>query len=486
MNNTVYIAEALPGAGKSQGFINALDQQDYFKESVVLALPTKVLTKDIVKRLQDVGINAVVINSDTTKRVASHVELALLEREELGPVVLVITQETLKSIDPAYLDGWSLVMDEVSKVANNTMKLIGINAFAHYFEEFVDIDPVTSRAYIKAGLKREARNTYYDVVDDRGMATIANTLGALLKDDCEVYIKEVEDKDGKAKWQVKAIDYHDYTKVFRFPKKVTLMGNGVTKSLMYKHLARAGYDFEVSEYSPAFKPYKLAPTLLPMFPGSRISATMMMTKPDGSVATEWSEDVLLHQALKRCMEYLDDVPTLAQVHSWCKFPFEDYPNVTVTPFDARGLNTYADHCHTINLIHGNADTNEDQMNTRMLERMDLDVDEGKEALRYERLQEMIVQHITRTQIRKFDGQESPTFHIVPNEAIAEEIGQALKTPYLIDRSLIMQPYATKAMASKVVQIEEARKLKAQGLSNRQIAKELGVSAPTVGNWFKAA
>ncbi|WP_407727964.1 DEAD/DEAH box helicase family protein [Pseudomonas extremaustralis] len=87
----IYVAEATPGTGKTEQFITELDAAPY--KRYVYAVPTKVLTKDVVKRIHAIGIaHAYVINSDTHKNVTDTVECALLEDD---PKVLIITHKTL-------------------------------------------------------------------------------------------------------------------------------------------------------------------------------------------------------------------------------------------------------------------------------------------------------------------------------------------------------------------------------------------------------
>ncbi|WP_139234000.1 helix-turn-helix domain-containing protein [Halomonas saccharevitans] len=175
-----------------------------------------------------------------------------------------------------------------------------------------------------------------------------------------------------------------------------------------------------------------------------------------------------------------------QVHSWVFFPFSDYEKATVIPFDARGLNTYTDHIYTINLVHGNPNTIEDQMNVRMLEMMGIDVAEGKVALRYERSTESMVQSICRTPIRQFEDQEEPTVHIVPTLEDSKEIERALKKKCIIDESIMMEAPSTPKKASKEQLKKKAKEMADSGDTHKTIAKELDASTKTIQRWLKAS
>lgn len=485
MTRKIHIAEALPGSGKTQAFIESLDA-DNFNQHIVLALPTKRLTSEVRGKLEDNSIPHLVINSDYAKRVAYTVQNTLEDIESLDPCVLIITHATLKQVPPESLIDWTLVIDEVPTVANNFCKPVGLHTYQSFLAPYIEVGE-DSRATLKPERKLEARDIYYEVVEDKGLETIYKTLEALLKPNPEVYVESKEDlKDGRLKHYIKAVDFHDFSEAFEACEEVHILGNGISKSVLYAHLVSQGFTIETSRFTPSKRTYAKTPTLLPLFSGSRMSKTLMLTMPDGSVADQWTEGCTGHLALERMIDYVGEEPVLVQTHSWCKFPFDLYPNIEVIPFDARGINGYSSVAYTTSLIHGNPDTNEDHLNGLMFERMGMDVAKGKSALRYERYIEAMVQGLTRSNIRKFEEQEFPTYHIVPTEDAAREVEEALGINCIYDYSLAGKRPQTRTQSKREQLQKKAKELSHQGMSARAIAKKLGKSNRTISSWLKAA
>ena len=85
----IFIAEATPGSGKTEQFIKQLDADPY--KRYLYAVPTKVLTKDVLKRIQAIGINHITaINSDSHKHVTDTVECAVSYTHLTLPTILLV------------------------------------------------------------------------------------------------------------------------------------------------------------------------------------------------------------------------------------------------------------------------------------------------------------------------------------------------------------------------------------------------------------
>lgn len=478
---TIFVAEATPGTGKTEQFIRELDSDPY--KRYVYAVPTKVLSKDVVRRIQAIGITHIcVINSDTHKNVTDAVECTLLEDD---PKVLVITHKTLLDLEPCYLQDWIVVIDEVPSVANNLTKDIGDHAYTNFLEKFIEIDSVSTRAFIKQGMTKEARATYSDVVNDKGMSTICTCLGALLRGKADVFIKEyVDKKDSRWKWQVRVIDYFDLSGIYDAAQETHILGANVTDTLAYQHALTKGYKLEVSKFTPEYRGYKFPSYIYPLIGGSKVSKTMLLTLPNGDVAEEWNEQVYGHALLRDAIQFVQGEPLLAQVHDWCKFPFENYPNVIRMPFDARGLNGYAGVHHTLSLIHGNPNPIEDQNNSEMLAKMAVDISVGKQALRNERYREYIFQAATRSSIRTFSN-DRPTIHFVPTEESGRHLAFDLTGCHYILKDLTRHAPTSNAKDKTKNNIATAKALSSDGLSLRSIAATMGVSKSIVSKWLKS-
>lgn len=482
MTDIVRVASGIPGSGKTESFISTISAD----EDVLLVLPTKALTKDVVKRLRDKGIESYVINSDYyPAKVKNTVEDSLTELKYVqGGCVVIITHQTLTNIDPAVLNGWKVVVDEVPAISNTHQKGLGINLFKDSFDHLVtwNEDGVVQ---ILDGKLHEVMVRKAEAGVDSAMSIQSLVFGALLKPKAEVCI-DIKEEGSSLKYYIKVIDHHDYKSIIENSNEFHVMGNAVENSLFYKYIKANGFKTKLSEYTPAFREYNKTPTLVPLFKGDRFSKTMLHTRNDGTDSLTFDSDCLGYKAIQRALDYIGDNNVLVQVHTWVAFPFSDYDNVEVTPFDARGLNTYTSHNHTLNLAHGNPNTIEDQMNVRMLEMMGVDIAEGKAAIRYERSIESMVQHIARTSIRTFQDQEQATVHIIPTLADAKEIERALRKKCSIDSSIMIDVPATPNKAAKEVQINKAVDMLATGMKKKDIAAALSISRPTLNNWLKAA
>ena len=114
-SKTLFIAEALPGSGKSTKFIQSLPEL-ILDSHIVYAMPTNALIKELALDIKlKVGFSPTVITSDTTDHVTVSVERALAARSQ--PLIM-LTHEALRRIDARLLAGWELVVDEVPSVSD--------------------------------------------------------------------------------------------------------------------------------------------------------------------------------------------------------------------------------------------------------------------------------------------------------------------------------------------------------------------------------
>lgn len=474
MNNAVHIANALPGAGKTQHFIDGVKRHD----RVLLAAPTIKLGNDIKDRLVSSGIATTILNSEsiTLGNVKDSIEKALQEID-YGCVV-IITHTALLSIDAARLQGWCVVIDEVPNINNCQSAAIGFSTFGDLFDSRVQVHE-DGTVTMMEGMEHEIRERYPQAHRAKIYPSIV-MFGGLIDPTAEITL-EKKDKE----YIIMKSAYHDFSKIIEHSKELHVLGNAIERSLFYRLVIARGFLIEESRYQPDSKRYTMAPTIIPLFSGERISKTILLTRKDGTRSDTFDESCIGWSVLGNALDSLNGRPALVQIYDWAKtFPFDRYSNVEITPFDARGLNGYSSHSTTVNFIHGNPDPLQGRMNRRMLELMKVDVVEGEKCIRYERYIEAMVQHIARTDIRNYELQESPTTHIVPCEGAALEIQEALKIACHIDTSLMVP---TPQSASSLSRSEKKRKalvMLKDGYSVSEVASLLGVTRQTIYNWMK--
>lgn len=475
-NQPAYIVSCPMGSGKTASVIaNMKEDRNY-----LIAVPKIDLAESIAERIEDntdLDVQEIHSSDGEYGPVKDRIEQALSEGRE-GSVVIV-THTSLLNIEPSYVAGWTVIVDEVPNIDNCRSKRMGYNNFKDSFGEYVivgeDLMCSLESMYIMDIRERYAEAKRTDQEE------LVIMYGGLLSETSEV---ELEDHDGT--WLIKSQGYKDFSKIIDHADEFHVMGNGVEKTLFYLFLQAKGYEIKESIFTPVFNGYDLPPTLVPMVKGDKFSKEIMLTKEDGSVSKTFDKECFGWSILKEALEYHKNERVIVQVFKWMKeaFPFKDYPNVEVTEFDVRGLNEYRDYHRTVNLIHGNPTPIQGRMQERMFEMMGVDPEKAREAVRHERHIEPMAQHILRTDMRNIGNQKAVTITVVPTVEVAEEIEEILQIKCKIDKSIMREPPKSKAKQAREELIKKAIELDMQGMSARAIAKELGKGNKTISNWLK--
>ena len=468
MTATVFVASALMGAGKTRGFIERIKSED----NIILAVPTINLGDDIVKDMKLAGVNYEVFNSEDNvmESTKSRIEQALIEGRE--GCVLVITQKALTMLKTDYLAGWKIVCDEVPNLSNCQISdPVPFSIYNRLFNGLVqdhDDGKVTMRdGVIDAMLLEELKKSTI-----AGIESARIMFGGLLEKKAEVKLLKMNKE-----YVITVSDYHDYINIIKSCLSFHVMGNSVEKSLFYHFVIAKGCVIKKSEYTPSPFKYKASVTLVPMFNTESISREKMELKEDGSKSLKFDETCLGWKAIKNALEYHQGERVLIQCFSWMKkFPFADYINATVTPFDSRGLNVYRNtHHRTVNIIHGNPIPILKPLHTKMLEMMGVEVKIGRAAIEHEMFIEPMAQHIARTSIR--NGIEGDNiFVVLPTIDVATRIEEVLQIDCKIDLSIMLdipEKAPTQSKMKKAERNQEIRELRSKNYTHKEISKLLG-------------
>ncbi|MFD2189346.1 helix-turn-helix domain-containing protein [Pistricoccus aurantiacus] len=487
MTDIVHIANALPGLGKTESFINSLSGD----EKVVYASRTKSLNKEVYDRLKKTSLHIVRLDGDSvTGWVRGAVELALLEEmEHTEGVALIITQATLTTIDPEFLEGWSVVVDEVPVVGIAEDYERGEARWKDTFNHLIDVCPESGKATIKDGQKREVVYRYEESLSENVSSPETSIFKALLSDsaDVRVFIKK---KGTREVYRTEITDSEDYASVIRNAQDFHVMGNSVEKTLFFEYILSQGFRVIVSPFQPANKNLVYDPTYILMFEGDRYSKTMALKKEDGTQAISLEEDTLLGKSLTKCLEYanqFDTYPTLVQGHDWIKgFPFDRYGALHIPPI-CNGINEWRDHSVSCHLFTGNPVTTKQPQYNLMFEMLGVDKDKGYSVKRHEECIERGVQGMGRTNLRMWEEQVKPTYHIVPTEKIARQLAEewGVDNPKM-DRTCITKLELPKQTEERNTLKARAIQLRKEGMTIRQIAEELGVGKSSISRWLKQA
>lgn len=484
MSRTLYVADALPGAGKTQAFIDKLDPNKATK--YLYAVPTKVLNNELVERIGG-RYRVLPINSDSYEGVAQRADEALSEPD---PKIVIVTHETLSKIDAAMLHDWVVVIDEAPTVSDCRTMNIGATAYEDILSKYLDAGDEADEVTINLGMVRDATYIYCEERTNRGMQTIAECLGALLDGRSKVYISEFfNQKKSRPEHRIRIVRYKDYLPVYLHASEVHILGAKVRNSLAIKHAEANGYALARSRYAPDAKPYPSRNTIFPLVGGEHISKTMLLTKGDGTLATRWEQGVFGEKLLDSVVDVVEDRPAVVTKMSWCGYDFPDH--YQVIPFDSRGLNDYRDYDVSVCLFHGNPEPWEARNQVDMARMMRMDARVVDEALRYERYHSTILQASTRTSIRLSEESRECLF-FVPTEGAAEELALTLSGSTNIDRSLMSTPPSRLPSEGRKQRnmerdhlASQARTLKDRGLTQRDIANRLGISQPSVNRFLRA-
>lgn len=475
----LYIAEALPGSGKTERLISKLPSILEDGKRVVYSLPTNKLTKELQVRLRTAGVEARCINSESTTSVITKVEEALAERSS---DVLVITHEALQRISPSLLHGWTLIVDEVPSISSCRSHNFNHNSYQKGLAPFVVVDDEGRatvgheyRGELEAIVREGASQSAYQ-------QTTLEVFEALLDRHSVV---EVDNLDKNMKRLVRIVAYRDYLSRFDRAEEVHILANNVTNTLLGEHAKAHGWTFEPSAFTPEFDGYSCPVTIYPMVTGDRWSKSLCLTTPDGKIQDKWSEDVQGKTLLDNLYEYVEGKPVLVFAHSWMNY--QHPANGQECNIDSRGLNDLKGYHAAACFQHGNMSPDDARSLETLSRMMGVAGERIREALTYERFYESSLQCFLRTAIRDRDNQSQVSL-FAQNEDMAKHLKDCLGRTAFIDTSLAHTPYpkakSNEVMAKKALKDQAQYLVIAHGMSRSDIAKMLNQPLGTILRWTK--
>ncbi|MBQ4856240.1 hypothetical protein IMW82_16345 [Rhodanobacter sp. B2A1Ga4] len=477
--STLYIAEALPGSGKTERLIAKLPSILDEGKRVVYSLPTNKLTKELQVRLRTAGVEARCINSESTTSVITKVEEALAER---ASDVLVITHEALQRLSPVLLQGWTLMVDEVPSISSCQSHNFNHNSYQKGLAPFVIVDE-TGRVTVSPEYRGELEAIVREGASQSAyQQTTLEVFEALLDWHSVV---EVDGLDKNMKRLVRIVAYKDYLSRFSQAKEVHILANNVRNTLLGVHAKAHGWEFKPSPFTPEFDGYNCLVTIYPMVTGDRWSKSLCLTTPDGRVQDKWSDDVQGKKLLDNLYEYVEGEPVLVFAHSWMNY--QHPANGQECSIDSRGLNNLQGYHAAACFQHGNMSPDDARSLDTLSQMMDVSNERIREALTYERFYESSLQCFLRTAIRDRDNQSNVSL-FAQNEDMAKHLKDCLGRTAFIDTSLAHSPYprvkSNEVMAKKALRDEAQYLVIEHGMSKAEIAKILNQPLGTIYRWTK--
>lgn len=474
-NKTIYVAEALPGSGKSTKFIEALPNL-ITSSNIVYAMPTNALIRELATSIKiSCGISPAVITSETTEQVVSHVEKALAKTTDS---ILMITHEALRKVDPRLLDGWDLVVDEVPSVSDCKGYNFDCISYLSSLERYLTVGEDK-----KATLKPEHVALVETMIKAKEGSALSSSaldvLKAMVTPKCSV---EVERQSTKGKRLVRIVRYRDFLPAFSYANSVHILANNVRDTLLGVHAESQGWSFERSIFTPEFDGYGKRVELHPFLKG-KYSKTQSLMKRNGEPSQDWDEGSQLAHWLHGVTAMIGNEESLAFMHEWVKYNFGD--SVTKLPIDSRGINGYQDRNIAICLQHGNVSPDDALSFHRLSEMLDVPVAEIRKAIEFERFYESTLQAVARTSLRDRDSTEPVTLFVQSIE-MAEYLQGLLGRLATINTELMQTPWekkqSEKKKAKTMLQAEAISLFLENGLDRKTIADNLGVTYKSILNW----
>lgn len=472
---TIYVAEALPGSGKSTKFIEALPTL-ISSSKLIYAMPTKELIKELALTIKTTtGIIPAIITSETTSHVAATIEKALAMANS---PLLMVTHEALRQVDARLLAGWDLVMDEVPSVSD---------CWSHQFDSISYLSSIGHYLTVsddkKATLNPEHVALVESMIKTKDGSALSSSaievLKAMITPKCSV---EVEKQSTKGKRLVRIVRYRDFLPAFTYANTVHILANNVRDTLLGVHAESQGWSFERSIFTPDFDGYGKRVELHPFLKG-KYSKTQSLMQRNGESVIKWNNDTQLASWLDGVTAMIGDDESLAFMHDWVEYSFAD--NVTKLPIDSRGINGYQDRSIAICLHHGNVSPDDALSFHSLSEMLGLPVPEIRKAIEFERFYESTLQAVARTSLRDRDS-TAPVILFVQNIEMAKYLQAKLGRLASINPELCMTPWekekSEKKKAKAMLQAEAISLFIEKGLDRKIIANELSIPYHQVRRW----
>lgn len=473
----IFIAEALPGSGKSTKFIEALPTLMHTSKTVY-AMPTNALIRELELNIKiNAGISPIVITSETVDHVTAHLEKVLAVNKQ--PLIMV-THEALRRVDPRLLEGWELVVDEVPSVSDCKTYLFDSTSYLGSLANYLTIGPDK-----KASLNPEHIALVETMIKAKDTSALSKpaleALQAMLTPKCSV---EVEAQSTKGKRLVRIVSYRDFLPAFSYANSVHVLANNVQDTLLGIHATYQGWHFEPSIFTPDFDGYGKRVELHP-FLTTKYTKTQSMMQRNGKPADTWDEGVQLADWLRCVTAMVGDEKGLAFAHQWMQYNFSD--SITKLPIDSRGINGYQDRHIAICLQHGNVSYDDALSFHTLGEMLGVPVSEVRKAIEFERFYESTLQAVARTSLRDRCSTEPVTL-FVQSMDMAVYLQEKLGRLAIINTNLVMTPWEKQESDKKKAKAQQQAKVVSllieKGMSRQDIAIDLGIPYPTIKRWTK--
>ncbi|HBO1242685.1 TPA: hypothetical protein L4F00_006189 [Pseudomonas aeruginosa] len=450
MTKIIHAAIAAPGSGKTQALIDQLTHCIKCGEKFIIAIPTLILSDDIIGRLNSKGLNPKIINSkDKPGFTAQSINGALRNGNE---DLILVTHEGLRLSDPTLLRGYTLVIDEVPDIfeIKHILNIRDIDAERILSET----DQEDSQIFIKQGRTEKIKDQVgifkRSQKDEKTTSTLSShelsIFDSLLKGGTVLFDSYTHKH--KEYFNFYITKEKEIFKHISSAKETHILAANIEGGIFDIFAKKEGYQYQKSKFTPKPLEYNCKIKLHPML-NEAWSKGKVLKEDNG---TEHYEHLGKHPTQiinKVFMTAINNKPNekfIAIQNSWGKFSNEYLHECsdTVIEFlnlDCRGINTHQDKTAAILLFSGKPSPNDMKCLRMLSKKHSIDIRKLVSAWTLKNKLEASLQAVTRTAVR-VQGNTKPVYFYVQDQEVAEYLKNTYMPNAVIDNSLALTPPKT--------------------------------------------
>lgn len=478
-NKVIHTAVSAPGAGKTQALISQISSLLSAGRSIVIALPTLILTDSFVSRLP-AGVPHRVINSTTCEHAGSELMTALKRKTSH---LIITTHQSIFAVRADMLKGWMLIIDELPPVVVFPAFTFEPSELAQLLVNTVELD---GRLHIREGCADAIATS---LATFKAASAGAERTSMLSKDGARIYecLKDghpvfIDSAIPNGNRYVRSVVESRCWDTFAAAEEVHILAASVIGSQFDDFAQVHEFTYARSEFTPAFDGYTSAVTIYPVMPEGRkfSTTTMTMVAHEGSTMDQHKQGqtLVIDEVLKIVLPRANGTPLLFN-NNWAFFRWLPRGDAHRCPIDSRGLNEYQAETDAILLFGGNPSPS-DQLALEFLA-----TKYGRVFLHgfiVTRLLEPSLQAATRTAIRDRNNTK-PIQLFVQDGRVAEYLVSTYMPDAVIDWSLSeICPAGEDRRTTPDARRVQVYELFTQGKKNAEIARLTCVHRNTLLSW----
>jgi len=407
VNKTIYISEAACGTGKTESLVRNFGR--FLGKRVLIASPTIELCNDIERRLKEsqTGLNIKAVHSEmsegatvqaivTTQMTPKFADIPPIKMKSCHQV-LIITTPTFETLDPSYLKGWVVIIDELPKVECLEDWPIS-TASVQSLDNYIRVDQETKKVELLV-----KGDTYKEVVEstDSALGKAAKKFLTSVKNSpTGTYLDSIKGKNT----HYRTAYFKDNIKaLLEASKEVHVLGANFSNTFFRIALKHWGFTLDYSHLSPENTEHINTHhvELIQLLPNNTdLSKYRLALKYD-------NDEMVLTRLLKIANGILkrDYITVVNKVVSNKTSPYLESSelNIKRINYDPRGMNTHIDSTQIVLLAVCNPSPIQSNNLKFLADHIGADTEVLKRCWEVSYYTEMVYQQASRTGVRKRDN-----------------------------------------------------------------------------------